>query len=138
MPKHRDELIDESVDSTGAASGGSGFFDDILGLREAARSAFASEIAFQKARATLAGKLVGKIAGLAALVLALVFFVLMALVVGPLLALSPVLGPWGALGVVLLGLLVLIGVSVVLILSAVRRLKWVLAERTPDDDGAAQ
>jgi hypothetical protein len=44
---------------------------------------------------------------LGALVLALLFFVLMALVMGLLLALTPLLGTWGALGVVVAGLLLL-------------------------------
>ena len=68
--------------------------DDLRALIAEAKLAFSSEIAFQSARAGLAGKIIGRIAGLAALALALVFFVLMALVVGLLLALGPVLSPW--------------------------------------------
>jgi fatty acid desaturase len=66
---------------------------------------FSSEVAYQRARAILASKIAGRIAGLAALAAALVFFFLMALVVGLLLALAPLLGTWQALGIVVLALL---------------------------------
>jgi hypothetical protein len=74
---------------------------EIEALIAAAKAAFSSEVAFQRARALLASKIVGRIAGLAALALVLVFFFLMALVVGLLLALAPLLGTWQALGVVI-------------------------------------
>lgn len=99
---------------------------EIEALIAATKAAFTSELAFQKARAVLASRIVGRIAGLAVLALVLVFFFLMALVVGLLLALAPLLGTWQALGVV-------VGVLVLGVLLAVwgarqawRRLKRVL------------
>lgn len=90
-------------------------------LLEDGQSLIAAEIEFQKARA---GFLLGRAKGilaLAALALALLFFALMALVVGLLLALAPLIGPWGALAVVFLGLLALTGLSVFGILRRVKR-----------------
>jgi hypothetical protein len=101
------------------------------------REAFASEMAFQKARAALAGKLVGRIAGLGALALALLFFVLMALVVGSLIALAPVIGAWAALGVVVLVQLVLIAACALLALLTVRALKRVIKDK-PDSKAEDQ
>ena len=92
------------------------------------REAFASELAFQKARAALAGKLAGRIAGLGALALALLFFVLMALVVGVLIALVPVLGAWGAMGVVVAVLLLASFVCLLGMRAAVRALGRVLKD----------
>lgn len=97
------------------------------GLIASGKAAFESEIAFQKARAALVGGALGRIAALGALVLALLFFVLMALVMGLLLALTPLLGAWGALGAVAGGLLLLTLLAGLGILSGLRRLKRVFA-----------
>ncbi len=97
-------------------------------LIDSGRQAFASELAFQKARVALAGKLAGRIAGLGALALALLFFVLMALVVGALIALGPVLGAWGALGVVLVVLLLATTACGLAIRAGVRTLKRVFKD----------
>jgi hypothetical protein len=63
----------------------------------------------------------------------LVFFVLMALVVGLLLALAPLLGAWGALAAVVLGLLALTGLCV---LGVVMRFHKVRAALTGKGDTA--
>lgn len=99
---------------------------EIQRLISSGREAFASELAFQKARAALAGKLAGRVAGLGALALALLFFVLMALVVGVLIALVPVLGAWGALGVVVAVLLVAALLCALGVRAALRALGRVL------------
>lgn len=99
---------------------------EIEALVAAAKAAFSSEVAFQRARALLASKIVGRIAGLAALGVALVFFFLMALVVGLLLALAPLLGTWQALGVVIAALVAGIALALWAVRRAWRRLKRVL------------
>lgn len=91
---------------------------DARALLEDGQTLLAAEIAFQKARV---GFVLGRAKGilvLAGLALALLFFALMAMVVGLLLALTPLIGPWGALAVVFVGLLVLTGLSV---LGVIRR-----------------
>jgi len=122
MPKHRDTAPEDEPITLDV---------EWQRLIASGRAAFASEIAFQKARAALAGRLIGRIAGLGALALALVFFILMALVVGSLLALAPMIGAWGALGVVVLVLVLGIAACVAIVLATLRALKRVLK-----DDGA--
>ncbi len=79
--------------------------EELRALVSEAQAMARTEIAYQTARLSLGGKLVGRVAGLGALALALVFFALMALVVGSLLALIPLLGAWGAVAVVVAALL---------------------------------
>lgn len=102
-------------------------------LLEDGQALLAAEIEFQKARA---GFVLGRAKGilvLAALALVLLFFALMALVVGLLLALAPLISPWGALAVVVLGLLALTGLSV---LGVVRRI-GAISRALKGKDGAA-
>ncbi|MDE1915963.1 MAG: phage holin family protein [Sphingomonadales bacterium] len=99
---------------------------EIESLIAAVRAAISSEVAFQRARAVLASKLAGRIAGLAALALALVFFFLMALVVGLLLALAPLLGTWQALGIVVAGLVLCLMLAVWGAMRGWKKLKRIL------------
>lgn len=80
--------------------------DEVRLLIAAGRQFATAEIAYQSARARLMGKAAVWIAAGGGLALMLMFFVTMALVVGLLLALGTVLGPWGALAAVVGGLLV--------------------------------
>lgn len=89
-------------------------------LLEDGQSLIAAELEFQKARAGFVLGRAKSILTLAALALALLFFALMALVVGLLLALAPLIGPWGSLAVVFFGLLALTGLSVLGILRRVK------------------
>ena len=98
--------------------------DSLLGgaraLLEDGQSLIEAELAFQKARA---GFVLGRAKGilaLATLALALLFFALMALVMGLLLALAPLIGPWGALAAVFLGLLALTGLCVLGVIGRIR------------------
>jgi hypothetical protein len=80
--------------------------DDLRQLAGDAREAAQAEVAFQQSRAKVVGASAGGIAARAVVALALVFFALMALVVGLLLALTPVLTAWGATALVVVVLLV--------------------------------
>jgi Putative Actinobacterial Holin-X, holin superfamily III len=95
-------LTTETADAPEA----SGLIDDLRQLATDGRTLLEAELAYQKSRAAVAGKAVGSIAGWGALALALVFFALMALVMGLILALTPLLGGWGAMVAAVLGLLV--------------------------------
>lgn len=102
-------------------------------LLEDGQTLLAAEIEFQKVRA---GFVLGRAKGILALValaLALLYFALMALVVGLLLALAPLIGPWGSLAAVVVGLLTATGLCV---LGAVRRVKAV-TRAIKGGDGAA-
>lgn len=81
--------------------------DDLRVLAEEARTAAEAEFAFQKSRAAYAGKALPKIAGLLVGAAVLVFFAVMALVVGLVIALAPLLTPWGSMALVTIVLLAL-------------------------------
>ena len=79
--------------------------DDVRALVDDGRTLLEAELAYQKSRAALAGRTAKSMAGWIALALSLVFFALMALVMGLLLILAPLIGGLGATLVVVLGLL---------------------------------
>ena len=102
--------------------------EDMRQLADDARTLAAAEIAYQKARAAFAGNEAKRIAILGLFAAAFVFFTLMALIVGIVIALGPVLGPWGATATVAGGLALLILICAVIILWRVRRMKSVLKD----------
>jgi hypothetical protein len=97
-------LTAEAANAPGAPEA-PGLVDDLRQLAADGRTLLEAELAYQKSRAAVAGKAAGPIAGWGALTLALLFFALMALVMGALLALTPLLGGWGAMAAVVAGLL---------------------------------
>lgn len=112
-------MTEDKVHTQGEEGAEESLLGGARALLEDGQTLLTAELEFQKARA---GFVLGRAKGilvLAGLALALLFFALMALVVGLLLALAPLIGPWGALAVVFLGLLALTGLSV---LGVVRRI----------------
>lgn len=105
---------------------------DLRQLADEAKTLARAELAFQKSRAAYAGSESKTIALLLLLAAVLVFFALMALVVGLVIALGTWIGPWGAMAVVTLGLLVIAGACA---LSAKSRLGRMMAIIS-DDRGA--
>ena len=91
-------------DGTGEAPEAS-LADDLRQLVNDGRTLLEAELAYQKSRAAVAGQGEKGVAGWGALALALLFFTLMALVMGLILALTPLLGGWGAMALVVLALL---------------------------------
>lgn len=80
--------------------------EDLRLLAQDARALAEAEIAFQKSRVAYASAEGRKIALFGVVALLLAFFGAMALVVGTVIALGPVLTPWGAMAAVTLVLLV--------------------------------
>ena len=101
---------------------------DVRQLVDDARALATSEAAFQAARAKLAGAASARIAICAVLALMLVFFALMALVVGAVIALGPLLTAWGAMGAVAGGLVLAALICVALATAVWRRLRNLLNE----------
>ncbi len=122
-----DKVEKESAFSAGAASAGPSLegpsllavlralIDDLQTLVEAEAGYWRAALAFATGR-------IKSIAILLVLALFFAFFTLMALIVGLLLALGPMIGPWRAAGVVTLGLALLTGVSVRLAVVRSRRM----------------
>lgn len=101
--------------------------DDLRQLAADGRTYVEAELAWQKSRLVVAGAGARGIAGWGTLALALVFFALMALVVGSLIALAPLLGGWGATALVTLILIALAALSAWAALSRWRRMQRLLA-----------
>ncbi len=74
--------------------------DDITALVDDARTYAEAEIAFQKTRAGLAGKTAGRALGLLVLAVVLLHIALIALAVGAVIALAPLVTIWGAIAIV--------------------------------------
>lgn len=85
--------------STGNAAERS-LVDDVRALVEDGRTLVEAELAYQKSRAAVAGAGAKGVLGWGALAIALVFLFLMALVMGALLGLTSMVGPWAATAVV--------------------------------------
>ncbi len=94
-----------------AAAAERSLVDDVRELVSDGRTLLEAELAYQKSRAALAGRTAKSMAGWIALALSLVFFALMALVMGLLLILTPLIGGLGATLVVVFGLLGAAGLS---------------------------
>jgi hypothetical protein len=90
--------------------------DDLTALVDDARTYAAAEIAFQKTRAGLAGKKAARAVVWLVLALAFLNLALIALAVGAVIALAPLVTIWGAIGIVV-GVL-LIGVAVLVMRAA--------------------
>lgn len=89
-----------STEDTAPNSGFASLRDDVSALVEDARTYAEAEIAFQKTRAQLAGKRGGRALVLVVLALVLLHIALIALAVGAVIALAPLVTIWGAIGVV--------------------------------------
>lgn len=105
--------------------------EDIAGLIESGKTYAQAEIAFQKTRASLAGKAAGKAAVQLIGALVLVHIALVALAVGLIIALAPLITIWGAIGVVVGGLLLLVAV---LVQGAKRRANQISAFFAPEGE----
>jgi hypothetical protein len=103
--------------------------DDLRQLMGDGRALLEAELAWQKARASFAGKQAGGIALLGLLALALVFFALMALVFGSVLALAPLLTAWGAMAAVTGGLLLAAALAGLMAALRTRRMVRLIADK---------
>lgn len=107
---HADATREEPATSAKAtADKKPGMIEQLRGLYADGRDLIDAEIGFQKARIAAAGRHVRMMALLAIVGLVLITCSLIALVVGTMIALIPVLGAWGAMGATVAGSLVLAG-----------------------------
>lgn len=95
--------------------------DDLRLLADDARAYASAEFAFQKSRAFHAGQELKRAVIFTALAVACVIVALMALTMGTVLALTPLLGAWGATGAVVLFLLAAAGIFALIASTRLRR-----------------
>ncbi|WP_188770328.1 phage holin family protein [Novosphingobium endophyticum] len=103
--------------------------EDVQQLMRDARALAEAEFAFQKTRAAYAGAEAKGIALLGVVAVVLVFFAVMALVVGAVIALGPVLTAWGAMAAVTLALLTIAGICALAAKARLKRLKNAISDK---------
>ncbi|EIZ80141.1 hypothetical protein WSK_1174 [Novosphingobium sp. Rr 2-17] len=103
--------------------------EDLRLLVSQAKAFAQAEIAFQKSRAAYAAAESRTILVLFIAAAVLVFFAVMALVVGSVIALGPLLGPWGAMGAVTALLLVIAVLCVLRARTGIQRLMAAVSGR---------
>lgn len=106
--------------------------EDLHQLASDARAYAEAEVQFQKTRAAYTASASKSIAIYAVAALVLVFFAVMALVVGLVIALAPLLTAWGSMAVVTLALL---GLAVFLLLRAKKRMSVLMSVIGGDKNG---
>ncbi|QUL38790.1 phage holin family protein [Erythrobacter sp. JK5] len=99
---------DPSVASEDDVSGDEGLFEELAALVDDGRTYAEAEIAFQKTRASLAGRSVGMAAVFAVLAIIALHIAFLALAVGLVIALAPLVSIWGAIAIVVGALLLLV------------------------------
>ncbi len=109
----------------------------VRGLIADGQALIETELAFQKQRVAFGLGQAKTIAIFLVVALVLAFFAVMALIVGLLLALTPVLGPWGALGAVVLGICAVVGLCVIVALRAIGKMRAVLLGKPAAPEDAA-
>ncbi|WP_298303253.1 phage holin family protein [uncultured Erythrobacter sp.] len=82
--------------------------EEASALIDNARTYAEAELGFQKTRAAFAGRLIGVSLGLVVVALILLHIAFLALAVGLVLAFEPVVGIWGAIGIVFGGLMLVV------------------------------
>jgi uncharacterized protein YacL len=113
-----------------------GLGEQLRALYEDGRELVDAEISFQKARMSAAGRQVRAMALLAFVGLVLISCALIALVVGTMIALIPLIGPWGAMLATVLGTLLLAVLSFWLAARRIGRLGALFSnDETPAEDG---
>jgi hypothetical protein len=104
--------------------------DELRGLAADTRALAHAEFAYQKSRASYAGKQAAIVAGLVGAALIFLFFAVEALVFGAILALTPRLTPLGAMGAVTGGLIVAALACVAFALFRWKRMKAKITEQS--------
>ncbi len=108
-----DAASDVSGDIETPESAGSPIDESLMeeasALIDDARTYAEAELAFQKTRAKLAGSLIGVSAGLVIVAIILLHIAFLALAVGLVIALEPLVTIWGAIAIVFGGLLLVVG-----------------------------
>lgn len=101
---------------------------DLRLLADEAKELAQAELAFQKSRAAYAGAQAKAIAGLLVVAAVVVFFAVIALVTGTVIALGPVLGLWGAMAAVTLGLLLFAGLCALAAHAKFKRMMTIISD----------
>ena len=103
------EIETEGGDDTPSPQIDPSLLEEASALIDNARTYAQAELGFQKTRAALTGRFVGVALGLGIVAIILLHIAFLALAVGLVLAFEPMVGIWGAIGIVFGGLLLVVG-----------------------------
>ena len=109
--------------------------EELATLIDGGRTYAEAELAFQRTRAKLTGRLIGVSLALVVVALILLHIAFLALAVGLVIALEPMLTIWGAVGLVFGGLLLLVALLGWMALKRAQKLGRLFS--APDDGGGA-
>lgn len=129
-------MKDEPASARGAspdASAQRSLVDDVRQLSDVGRELARAELAYQKARAAYAGKGARNVAIAGVIGGTLAFFALMALVLGLLLILAPIITPIGATVAVVAGLLIAAILCAMFARNSLKQIQAVLREPGGED-----
>ena len=107
--------------------------EELATLIDGGRTYAEAELAFQRTRAKLTGRLIGVSLALVVVALILLHIAFLALAVGLVIALEPMLTIWGAVGLVFGGLLLLVALLGWMALKRAQKLGRLFS--APDDGG---
>ncbi|WAC24906.1 phage holin family protein [Blastomonas sp. SL216] len=113
-----------------------GLIEQLHGLYADGRAMVDAEVSFQKVRLAAAGRQIRAMALLAFVGLVLIVCALIALVVGTMIALVPLIGGWGAMGATVLGSLLLAVLTFWLAARRIGKISALFASDTNDDEEA--
>ncbi|MAY19309.1 MAG: hypothetical protein CL955_01650 [Erythrobacteraceae bacterium] len=107
-PSPPDDLADINTFDEEEVDRDESLLDEVGALIDDGRTYAQAEIAFQKTRAKLTGRLLGVSLAYVAVALILLHIAFLALAVGLVIALAPLVTIWGAIGIVVGGMLLLV------------------------------
>ena len=115
------EVFDESM------------IDEVSALIDDGRPYAEAEIAYQKSRAKLAGRSIAVATGALVLGVVLLHIAFLALAVGLVIALTPLVTVWGAIAIVVGGLLILVALLFNVAMKRARRVNTLFSSKKEDD-----
>ena len=133
QPLHaQDDTLDQAAPQDAGPLSQHSLIEDLEALYEDGKTYAQAELQFQKTRARYAGHQLRTGFGFALAALAFLHLALLGLTVGLVIALAPLVGPWGATAIVTVTFLVIGGV---LGLGARKRFSGLSGHFGSDDDG---
>ena len=107
--------------------------DEVSALIDDGRTYAEAEIAYQKSRAKLAGRSIAVATGALVLGVVLLHIAFLALAVGLVIALTPLVTVWGAIAIVVGGLLVMVAVLFNMAMKRARKVNTLFSSNKGDD-----
>ena len=107
--------------------------DEVSALIDDGRTYAEAEIAYQKSRAKLAGRSIAVATGALVLGVVLLHIAFLALAVGLVIALTPLVTVWGAIAIVVGGLLILVALLFNVAMKRARRVNTLFSSKKEDD-----